>query len=141
MSGALILPTNLVNAPHWLWIFSWKVTERSWLSESAPPRCKFFIWLASLNQCWTTDRLARRGLDHPDHCPLCDQEDETIQHILTSCVFAREIWFRVLSLVGLQQLTPSQDDLVFQEWWRLALTRVLEQQQKGFNSSVILVAW
>ena len=140
MSGALILPTNLVNAPHWLWIFSWKVTERSWLSESAPPRCKFFIWLASLNQCWTTDRLARRGLDHPDHCPLCDQEDETIQHILTSCVFAREIWFRVLSLVGLQ-LTPSQDDLVFQEWWRLALTRVLEQQQKGFNSSVILVAW
>ena len=141
MSGALILPTNLVNAPHWLWIFSWKVTERSWLSESAPPRCKFFIWLASLNQCWTTDRLARRGLDHPDHCPLCDQEDETIQHILTSCVFAREIWFRVLSLVGLQQLTPSQDDLVFQEWWRLALTRVLEQQQKGFNSLVILVAW
>ena len=97
----------------------------------------FFIWLASLNQCWTTDRLARRGLDHPDHCPLCDQEDETIQHILTSCVFAREIWFRVLSLVGLQQLTPSQDDLVFQEWWRLALTRVLEQQQKGFNSLVV----
>ena len=113
--------------------------KRVWKSW-APPRCKFFIWLASLNRCWTADRLARRGLDHPDH-PLCDQEDETIQHILTSCVFAREIWFRVLSLVGLQQLTPSQDDLVFQEWWRLALTRVSEQQQKGFNSSVILVAW
>ena len=114
--------------------------KRVWKSW-APPRCKFFIWLASLNRCWTADRLARRGLDHPDHCPLCDQEDETIQHILTSCVFAREIWFRVLSLVGLQQLTPSQDDLVFQEWWRLALTRVSEQQQKGFNSLVILVAW
>jgi hypothetical protein len=114
--------------------------KRVWKSW-APPRCKFLIWLALLNRCWTADRLAHRGLDHPDHCPLCDQEDETIQHILTSCVFAREIWFRVLSLVGLQQLTPSQDDFVFQEWWRLALTRVSEQQQKGFNSSVILVAW
>jgi hypothetical protein len=34
---------------------------KSW----APPRYKYFIWLASLNRCWTTDQLARRGLDHP----------------------------------------------------------------------------
>jgi hypothetical protein len=39
----------------------------------APPRCNFFHWLAALNRCWTEDRLARRGLEHPDKCPLCDQ--------------------------------------------------------------------
>jgi len=49
VSGALILPTNLVNAPHWLWIFSWKVTERSWLSESilnlgSPPQGSYMFW-------------------------------------------------------------------------------------------------
>jgi hypothetical protein len=33
------------------------------------------------------DRLARRGMDHPEKCPLCDQEQETIDHLLLSCVF------------------------------------------------------
>jgi hypothetical protein len=69
---------------------------KSW----APPRCKFFIWLASLNRCWTADRLARRGLDHPTKCLLCDQEKETMQHILLQCVFAREVWFHTLSLTA-----------------------------------------
>jgi hypothetical protein len=39
--------------------------------------------------------LAKRGLDHPEKCPLCDQESESLDHILVSCVFAREFWFRL----------------------------------------------
>ena len=56
----------------------WQEIWKTW----APPPCKFFIWLAVLNHCWTADRLARRGLQHPEHCPLCDQEEETVQHLL-----------------------------------------------------------
>jgi hypothetical protein len=89
------------------------MTWKSW----AHPRCKFFIWLVSLNRCWIADRLARRGLDHLESCPLCDQREETVQHILISCVFVKDIWFRVLSKVGLQSLSPGTADLVFQEWW------------------------
>jgi hypothetical protein len=66
-----------------------------------PPRCKFFIWLASLNRCWTADRLSRRGLEHPVRCPLCDQQEETIQHILVACVFAGDTWWQTLYKVGL----------------------------------------
>lgn len=105
------------------------------------PRCKFFIWLASLNRCWTADRLAKRGLEHPDSCLLCDQESETVQHLLASCVFSREAWFRILSWVGLQHLAPTQQDSVFQDWWRAALKRTPKPVRKGFNSLVILVAW
>jgi hypothetical protein len=50
-----------------------EVGERIWKSW-APPKYKFFIWLASLNRCWTTDRLARRGFDHLGKCVLCDQQ-------------------------------------------------------------------
>jgi hypothetical protein len=98
----------------------------------APPRCKYFIWLASLNRCWTADRLARRGMDHPDRCPLCDQQDETVQHILVTCVFARDVWFRTLSRLGLQYLTPTSNATVFQEWWGEAERNVPKQKKKRF---------
>ena len=59
-------------------------------NSGAPMRCRFFTWLAIRNRCWTSDRLVRRGLDHQETCPFCDQEEESIQHILLHCVFGRE---------------------------------------------------
>ena len=71
---------------------TWREIWKAW----APPRCRFFVWLASLNCCWTADRLSHHGLDHLERCPLCDQEEETVRHLLTSCLFARSVWFSVL---------------------------------------------
>ena len=59
----------------------WKRIWKSW----APLRCKFFIWLAINNRCWTADCLVKRGLPHSEACPFCGQEEETIQHILVGC--------------------------------------------------------
>jgi hypothetical protein len=113
--------------------------ERIWKSW-APPECKFFIWLASLNRCWTADRLARRGLDHPGKCVLCDQQQETIQHILISCVFSRNIWWQILSRVGLQLVSPGLEVSMFQDW-SVAEGLVPVLHRNGFNTLVILVAW
>jgi hypothetical protein len=70
----------------------WKRLWKTW----APQKCKFFLWLAIGNKCWTANRLKRRGLQHPIVCVLCDQEQETVQHLLCTCSFARQFWHDIL---------------------------------------------
>jgi hypothetical protein len=78
----------------------------------APLRCRFFIWVALQNRCWTADRLARRGLDHPEQCPFCDQEEETINHLLLDCVFASEVWATVAAAAGKPDWAPRRGESI-----------------------------
>jgi hypothetical protein len=61
--------------------------------------------------------VIKRGLPHPIRCPLCDQQQETIDHLLVNCVFAREFWFHVLNKVNLQSLSPQLHNRGFMAWW------------------------
>ena len=83
---------------------------------SAPPKVKFFFWLA-LHRCiWTADHRKRHGLQDYVECVLCGQEDETVDHMLASCVFTRELWFRLLRPSGWEQLSPSAHSPL-STWW------------------------
>jgi hypothetical protein len=115
----------------------WKRIWKSW----AAPKCKFFIWLGINNKCWTAHMLKRRGLDFPECCVLCDQEDETVQHIISSCVFARQFWHCVLSPIGFSVVVLKRSDTCFVDWWRGALSLIPKGKKKGFNSVAILGAW
>jgi hypothetical protein len=105
------------------------------------PKCKTFVWLAVKNKCWTADRLKKRGLDHPQSCALCDQEEETVQHILTNCVFARQFWHDILSSFCLNNIGPKRRDTCFVDRWRKASHRIPKSKRKGFNNIIILGAW
>ena len=111
------------------------------MENLAPPKCPFFLWLVAHNRCWTADRLARRGLPHPERCPLCDQAAETIDHLLILCVFTREFWFRFLSQVGLQSLSPQPTDLSFFDWWDRVSSATSDVILQGINSLIVLGAW
>ncbi|CAO2186422.1 unnamed protein product [Urochloa humidicola] len=115
----------------------WKRVWKSW----APNKCKVFLWLAIRNRCWTADRLAKRGLPHPEKCPLCDQEEETIQHLITSCVVARQVWYNLLQLLDLGEYIPKRRERCFADWWRKIIRKVPKDQKKGVNSLIILGAW
>jgi hypothetical protein len=117
-----------------------KPCERIWKSW-APPKCRFFLWFAAHKHCWTADRLTHQGLPHPDKCPLCDQEDENIDHLLVSCVFSRQVWYYMLRQVGLHSLAPQPTDLVFDNWWEKATATTSGMSKKGLNSLIILGAW
>jgi hypothetical protein len=115
---------------------AWRRIWKTW----APANCKFFIWLAINNRCWTSDRLAKRGLPHQAACPLCDQDVETINHILVSCVFAREVWSLVLNRI-IPAVRPPRIDSHFNSWWCRASATLPKDERKGFNSLVVLVVW
>jgi hypothetical protein len=117
-----------------------KPCERIWKSW-APPKCRLFLWLVSHKRCWISDRLAQCGLSHLKKCPLCDQEDENIDHLLVSCVFSRQFWYHVLRQVGLHSLAPQPTYLLFDDWWERASMATSGLTQKGLNSIIILRAW
>jgi hypothetical protein len=59
---------------------------------------KIFIWLAVRRRHWATNRRRRKGLDPAEHCFLCDQEPETIDHIIASCSFSHQVWWHIAHL-------------------------------------------
>ena len=108
--------------------------------EAGHPCGVLFFLLAINNQCWTADRLAKRGLPHPPACPLCDQAEENIQHTLISCVFARQIWTMIFQKLDLLSFAPQGSNIRFSGWWCGTIKGVPRGSRKGLNSLIILVA-
>jgi hypothetical protein len=55
---------------------------------------------------WIAERLQHRGLQHNPRCALCDQEPETMHHLLITCPFWRHVWHEVLSWLRLTMMKP-----------------------------------
>ena len=108
---------------------------------SAPPKCKFFIWLAFHDRCWTVQRRKKCNLQADDPCAFCDQESETIDHLLVSCVFARQIWSFLLHRLGWDIAVPSTVDQSLADWWFSAHKRIAKADRKCFDSMVVLTCW
>jgi hypothetical protein len=101
------------------------------------------MWLVTHNRCWTADRLARRGLQHPEFqiSAPCDQDEESIQHLVIGCVAARQFWFSLFHQVGYSQIAPAGAEPSFDAWWQGVDAAVLGDAHKGLNSLIILGAW
>jgi hypothetical protein len=80
-------------------------------------------------------------MDHPERCPLCDQDQETLNHMLLGCVFAREFWFKLLLLVNLQHLAHQSCEGGFMDWWQDLSTKIPGIARNGLNSLAILGVW
>jgi len=108
---------------YWSQYFQFLVAN---LQELGPKerKCKFFIRTVAHNWCWTADRLARWGLTHPPRCPLCDQVGETIDHLMVSCVFTRQMWYTILQFFRLQLFAPQLGDLISVDWWSAVDSKV-----------------
>jgi hypothetical protein len=102
----------------------------------APPKIKFFMWLALQNRLWTNDRLEKRGWPNGRHCKLCNRAFETVNHLLVNCRFTIRLWGLHKDWLGLQQLNllpwPAT---TLHSWWALISKR------KDLASLALLVSW
>ncbi|AQK71168.1 Gamma carbonic anhydrase-like 2 mitochondrial [Zea mays] len=94
------------------------------------------MWLVAHGRCWTADRLAKKGLPHPQFCTLCDQEEETLNHLLVSCVFSREVWFQIMKYVGLQHLAPNLESSSLEDWWGGVAAPPADPAYKGLHKGL-----
>ena len=115
----------------------WRLIWRSW----APDNAKFFLWLASLDRCWTADRLDRHGLQHHTACPLCNQAPKTMQHLLLACPFSRQVWHEILSWYRITDTPLPDSSSDFRDWFSLAVQNAPTSLRRGLASLAILTAW
>ena len=84
----------------------------------APPKVKFFAWLAVQNRLWTSDRLAKRGWPNCGNCPLCERVMETVDHPFVNCRYTIRLWGLIKDWFGLHHVDLhyllSQS---FHSWW------------------------
>jgi hypothetical protein len=84
-------------------------------------------------------RLERRGLEHPEECPLCCQESETTSHLTLQCSFSRQVWYNILIQRRLHRFTPTAKSEIA-TWWSSLSEAVPKKHRKEVNALIILVA-
>ena len=106
----------------------------------APLTNKFFLWLVSLDRCWTVERRAMHGLPHDPECIFCSQKLETIDYLLVGCVILRITSHEVLSWCRLVR-PPMLDSTAFFDWWLQATVSSSDSLRRGLNCIIALTSW
>ena len=72
----------------------------------ARPKAYFTMWIMLNQRLVTVDRLAQWGIEVEKICVMCKNEEETAEHLLLQCDYARRIWERLLSSMKKQTEVP-----------------------------------
>ena len=79
---------------------------RSIWNSVVPPKIDIFTWEAAWGKVVTLDNLKRRGMAFANKCFLCEEDEETINHLLIHCRSAKMLWDLLLSIVGISWVFP-----------------------------------
>ncbi|KAM0913631.1 hypothetical protein ACQ4PT_012055 [Festuca glaucescens] len=107
----------------------------------APPKCKFFAWLAVQGRCLTADVLAKRGCQHDPLCPLCRLQPETAAHLLAACPFAQNIWRKVIDRAALPVAIIPHGTIDLSDWMIGSSLQVGKHRAKPWRALIPLVWW
>lgn len=115
----------------------YKVIWKAW----APPRAKFFAWLAIQDRIWTNVRLARRGWPNNGPCALCRREQESIEHLFFQCRYTLRVWAQVKDWLQLVHVDTSAwtASRSIKDWW-IDLASAQNSHKRVMPSIIMLVS-
>lgn len=67
-----------------------------------PLKIKCFVWLAMWNKILTWDNLCRRGFCGSGWCTLCCSQEESVDHLFSTCHFIWNLWIQIVDKSGVQ---------------------------------------
>ncbi|CAN1829772.1 LINE-1 retrotransposable element ORF2 protein [Linum perenne] len=80
--GSTNSQNQTINEDEWRWL--WQL--------SIPPKVKFFLWKCCSNTLPTQKNLHRRNCCDSPVCTCCEEEEETLEHLLWYCPQLRTLW-------------------------------------------------
>ena len=86
-----------------------------------PPKIDIFTWEAAWGKVLTLDNLKRRGMAFANRCFLCEEDEETIDHLLIHCKSAKMLWNLLLSIGGVSWVFPSAISHTLLAWQGVAV--------------------
>ncbi|KAM0008293.1 putative RNA-directed DNA polymerase [Helianthus debilis subsp. tardiflorus] len=102
-----------------------------------PTKCNIHVWRMEMNKLLTGDALRKRNIAIEDlTCPLCNSEEESVDHVFIACRVAAIIWNGVSSWCKIPQIYAFsiKDLLCFH-----ANLRVSERKKVAVQGIIMLV--
>ena len=103
-----------------------------------PLKVGFFAWEASWGKVLTLDQLKKRGRSLANICYLCEEEEETLNHLLVHCSKARMLWDLILAIVGFGWVFPFSVRQVLLAWQG---TKVGKKRKKVWRAMPLFLFW
>jgi len=101
---------------------------------------RFFAWLLVQCKLLTADKLIKRNWPCNPICPLCDQLEETAEHMCLHCVFAQEVWLLVSNWTEGQVKLPVPGTTI-QEWWNNSMQGLGKKDKQRMAALMIYTSW
>ena len=80
-----------------------------------PEKAKFFFWPSYHDKVLTRENLLKRRVNVAANCPFCDENEESLNHVMLQCPFSKAYWQIIFSSVDIPDLPSSFTD-VWESW-------------------------
>lgn len=110
----------------------------------APPKVKFFRWLAWQDIVKTASFLQRMGILAVNTnvcCVFCQVEMDTVNHILPFCPFVCLLWSHIMKWWGVQWVIPNSVEGLLQWWSFCKMKKVEKLLWRGVPLAVFWSTW